>query len=562
MRLDFLSVRLESFMRMQKRSTASFPSLTWYSKDTTAGGTSFNNASQQQSRTTNTNEALNMSGVPHIVRLLLCLFVFLPVFPVHAYLADIGYTTLQRELGTGVPTGAAISVSQVEAPINDVSGGAPPIFLPDPAHPEFAGKTITSIGGNPSGAHSPHATAVGSLFYGITSSMAPGINNITVYEANGWLDALPRLGSSSTAGLLRVTNHSWVGNTDDPSTNGTILRLVDRLVDRYEALQVTGLTNGPEGAPLLGGSGYNVIAVGRSDGSHQQGSIAVDGLYGAGRTVPTLVVPVGTTSSATAVVSAAATLLVQAGHEGGQSRSEGSTTVAGVGTIYNAERSETIKAALMAGADRETHNTTTRADITDYRSGGHETANGLDSRFGAGQLNIFNSYRILAGGEQPSARLGGADIAPYGFDHGAIGGLDGTERTASYFFNADGDVTLFASLVWNLDVSGGPDPTARLYNLDLSLYDATNRRLIASSAGLFDNTENLFVRLLSGNRYELRVTATETADFSWDYALAWRLEPAPAPVPLPAGVWLFASGVASFAAWVRRRAMGCSRRPL
>lgn len=490
-----------------------------------------------------------------------CLAVLFGGSLCHAYLTDVGYLAFQRELGTTAPTGAPVAVSQVEAPLNDVSGGSPPIFFPDPAHPEFSGKTITAPSGNPSGAYSTHATAVGSLFYGTTSSMAPGIKNITVHEANGWLDALPRLGSSSTAGLPRVTNHSWVGDTGDPTDNGILLRLVDRLVDRYESLQVTGLTNGPEGAPLLGGSGYNVIAVGRSDGSHQQGSIAVDGLYGAGRTVPTLVVPVGTTSSATAVVSAAATLLVQLGHEGGPSLSEGSTTITGVGAVYNAERSETIKAVLMAGADRATHNTTTRADITDYRKSGYETTNGLDSRYGAGQLNIFKSYRILAGGEQPSVQYGGNDIAPYGFDHGAIGGLDGTERTASYFLNADGDVTLFASLVWNVDVSDGPNPTARLYNLDLSLYDVTTDRLIASSTSLFDNTENLFVSLLSRGRYELRVTATETADFSWDYALAWRIEPVPAPVPLPAGAWLFASGMASFAAWMRRRVIG-SRLPL
>lgn len=218
-----------------------------------------------------------------------------------------------------------------------------------------------------------------------------------------------------------MTNHSWVGNTNDHLSNGTILRLVDRLVERSEAIQVTGLTNGLGNSPLLGGSGFNVIAVGRTDGLHQQGSIAVDGLYGAGRTVPTLVVPVGTTSSATAAVSAAATLLVQTGHDGGASLSEGSTAIPGVGTVYNAERSETIKAALMAGADRETHNTTTRAGITDYRSAGHETANGLDSRYGAGQLNMLDSYRILASSEQRSFQLGREDIAPYGFDYGAIG---------------------------------------------------------------------------------------------------------------------------------------------
>lgn len=177
-------------------------------------------------------------------------------------------------------------------------------------------------------------------------------------------------------------------HTDDPSAHGTILRPVDRLADRDEAIQVTSLTNGPEGAPLLEGSGYHVIAVGRMDGSHQQESIAVDGFYGADRTVPTPVVPIGTTSGATAVV-AAATLGVQVCHEGRPSLSEGSTTIAGVGAVYN--------------------------------------------------------------------------------------------------------------------------------------------RVIAFSTSLFGNAENLYIRLVSGGRYELRVTAIETADVSWNYALAWRLEPAPAP---------------------------------
>jgi hypothetical protein len=296
-----------------------------------------------------------------------------------------------------------------------------------------------------------------------------------------------------------------------------------------------------------------VIAVGRTDGFHQQGSVEVDAVYGAGRTVPTLVAPMGTTSAATPVVSAAAALLVQTGHQGGLSLSEGSATITGVGTVYNAERSETIKAALMAGADRETANTSTTNDITDYRSTGHDTANGLDSRYGAGQLNMHNSYRILAGGEQRSFQNGGSDITARGFDYGTIGRVNGVQGAASYFFNATGDVTLFASLVWNADVSNDAQLTARLYNLDLSLFDVTNNQLVAASASLLDNTENLFFNLLLGNRYEMRVTTNEPSNFSWDYALAWRMDAAPAPVPLPAAAWLFGSGVAGLAAWARRR---------
>ena len=90
-----------------------------------------------------------------------------------SYITDIGYTTLQNELGAATPTGAGVRVAQVEAPINDVSGGAAPIFMPDPAYYEFLGKTITPVGGNPSGQFSNHATGVGSLFYGTASSIAP-----------------------------------------------------------------------------------------------------------------------------------------------------------------------------------------------------------------------------------------------------------------------------------------------------------------------------------------------------------------------------------------------------
>ena len=474
------------------------------------------------------------------------LAIFLSLAPAAraSYITDIGYGALQAQLGAATPTGAGVRVAHVEAPINDVSGGAAPIFMPDPSYFDFAGKTITPVGGNPLGVFSSHATTVGSLFYGTTSSIAPGVTQIESFEANSWMNSLATAFGSATTSPNRVANHSWIGGNPTDTGIGTILRLVDRQVVLNEYIQIVGLTNGSGNSPLLGGSAFNVISVGRTDGFHQQGSVAVSGdtVYGAGRTVPTLVAPQGTTSAATPVVAAAAAVLVQAGHDGGLTLSEGSTTTAGVGTIYNAERSETVKAALMAGADRQTANTSTDANITDYRSPGHETANGLDSRYGAGQLNIYNSYRILAGGEQKSVQNGGADVTAFGFDYGTIGGLSGSSQTASYFFNAPvNEVSLFASLVWNLDVSNDAQLTSRLYNLDLSLFDVTTNSLVASSASLLDNTENLYFKLLLGNRYEMRVTTNESA--SWDYALAWRIDANPAPVPIPPAAWLFVTGV-------------------
>jgi len=42
-------------------------------------------------------------------------------------------------------------VAQADDPINEVSGGAVPVYLTDPAYFQSSRKTITPIGGNLSG---------------------------------------------------------------------------------------------------------------------------------------------------------------------------------------------------------------------------------------------------------------------------------------------------------------------------------------------------------------------------------------------------------------------------
>ena len=96
---------------------------------------------------------------------------------------------------------------------------------------------------------------------------------------------------------------------------------------------------------------------------------------------------------------------------------------------------------------------------------------------------------------------------------------------------------LYASLVWNINIAGGTatnfDNTATLYDLDLFLHDVTdplNPRLIASSTGTADNTENLWVPLSPGRSYRLQVKPAPGSSFNWHYALAWRMT-----VPIDAG---------------------------
>jgi len=87
---------------------------------------------------------------------------------------DIGYVRLKTELGSQLPDGAGIAATQVEAK----SGS---YWMPNPADGQFSGKTITPKSGTPAG-YSGHATTVGQLFYGNTSSQAPAVSVIDAWE--------------------------------------------------------------------------------------------------------------------------------------------------------------------------------------------------------------------------------------------------------------------------------------------------------------------------------------------------------------------------------------------
>jgi hypothetical protein len=215
----------------------------------------------------------------------------------------------------------------------------------------------------------------------------------------------------------------------------------------------------------------------------------------------------------------------------------------------------------MAGADRETNNASTNANISDYRRAGHQTANGLDDRYGAGQVNILNSYQIIAGGEHNIGDLGCAGtVLCAGFDYdNAFGGANNSNNTAEYFFSTQAgfDWLFSAALVWNIDINAANDDvtgSATLHNLDLQLIDlSAGNTIVGSSTSTVDNTENLWLPLQADHNYALKVLAQGPA-FEWDYALAWRLSGVSATtVPLPGGVWLLGSALSVLLSRRRRR---------
>lgn len=468
------------------------------------------------------------------------------------YRDDIGHVALVTELGSATPSGIGVPVSHVEAPGSNLA------WMPEISNAEFLGKTIVDESGSPA-TYSSHATSVGQIFYGLTSSTAKDIASIAVYNANPWWQGgflrtpVPPLSGNGSQPLFsdsRVANHSWTGTTTNTANQTTydspLLRRLDWVIARDEFITVVGLNNDGSNSALLSSS-FNAIAVGRSDGGHATGTTVVglapyDAVYTAGRAKPDLVAPSSVTSLATPMVSAAAAMLVQLGNGNSALSTDPVskfTTNRQGNPVRNAERVEVVRAALMAGALRSTTGNVAAPDITDYRAtAGNQTSNGLDRRFGAGQLNIANSYHIIAAGEKNSLQdssAGGGQAGLRGFDYDPrFGGATGTNNdTATYYFPVQAtDARFTFALVWNLKIHGGTvsnfNSTAYFYNLDLRLYDVTNASpvLVASSTSTTENTENLHVLLTAGRSYSVEVKkATTQGTFDWDYGAAWQIVP-------------------------------------
>ena len=522
---------------------------------------------------------------------LVCASFFCSTCAVATYQDTVGYPQLQVQLGASIPTGAGIEVQHVEAS-NSVGR-----YFPG-AHAEFSGKSLTNVTFNAGATQgntvaSGHARDIGITFYGNTVSIAPGITDIQSYEVFHWLgynlntttNALTPtpsgfLNTGSSSSVLpdvttaRVANHSWVTQFTTGSTNSEALRRLDYVVERDDFLNVVGILNGNGGTDLgLLKTAFNDISVGRTDGVHREGTMGVDSRYTAGRVAPELVAPgfgsnddtdgeppvlLTSASSATAMVSSATALLLEVAQNPLLSDA---TITNRTRTINHAETSEVIKAVLMAGADRAVDNPR-GPDLTNYTI---DTANNLDLDYGAGQLNVFNSYNILAAGEHTSDQDRGSnlDIANLGWDYDPhFGGADSTNNRGSYFFTAaNNGGHLHATLAWNIQVTGFSSSASNttLRDLNLVLFDVTNNQVVsglgASSLSTTENTENIFFSgLVAGNRYEIRVeSASGQPAFDWDYGLAWRISGIVGQVPEPSNVAISILGVLSVFAAGRLR---------
>lgn len=460
-----------------------------------------------------------------------------------ATLGEIGLTSLQSRLGASAPTGAGIDVKLIEA--------GSTAWVPDDAHPELLGDTILDITG--SGGISVHATTVGRNFFG-SNGVSPDVDDIHSQSANSWINSggLRTLQSSAPAiETRRVQNNSWIANFVDIFDNGMppnllftaeevatdALRRNDFMINRDDILSIVGVNNGSGSSfPQLLANSYNAIAVGLTSGNSTQGPTTIDL---PGRSKPDLVAPKGVTSYATPLVAGSAALLLETAGKPHLSSNP------------RASRWQTIKAVLMAGATKSEFDLTgsTGTTLDDWS---RTTTQPLDRRYGAGELNIDNSERILSAGEQEASAVADVGLVGWDFDTIEIG------ETQSYFFDIaagfTADLSILTTWAREIDftagVSGNPATlTPSLANVDLQLFEATGftpGTMVDESVSTLDNVEHIFQQDLAAGRYVFQLQS----DMAWDdVAIAWDIQLT--AVPEPSTLLLASVGFAGF--WSRRR---------
>ena len=279
---------------------------------------------------------------------------------------DIDYTKLKAESGSGLPSGSGVKVIQVEYLRDNV-------WAPEMTG-ELAGKTLT-YATDTYGGYSSHAYDVGCYLGGTSTSITPGVTGWSAYRANDYYGmASLRTGESSApfTASWDIENHSWVGYSTLFSVQ--ISQRQDYRIERDNVISVVGMPNGSTMYDLFANC-YNVISVGTSTGDHPH-----TGTYQevSGRQKPDLVGTATWTSYATPIVASCATLLVD--------------EIKRTASLSEARHPLVIKALLMAGATKE-----------EFPGWSHTSAQPLDAIYGAGEVNIYNSYKMLMTGRQQAS---------------------------------------------------------------------------------------------------------------------------------------------------------------
>ena len=362
-------------------------------------------------------------------------------------------------------------------------------------------------------------TTLGSISTAFTGGVATNVSHVDNYDADYFYNHY--IGNNSPLfNPTRVVNQSFAFATNDES-------VVDPAYDNYAAYRntifVSGVGNGGIYPILPPGTAYNSIGVALYFSPPLVSGPTVDG-----RCKPDIVAPdvadLGSEADSYAIpyVAGAAAILVQAANR----RDGGANTNA-------ASDLRTVKALLLNGAIKP----------AGWTNG---TASPLDARYGAGLVNVFNSWEQLKGGqhafiESTTVSSGGAhppgantnnEPVLAGWDYNTNSTTTATDTVKHYYFNLPGgnSFTLAATLVWNKQYAA-----TNINNLNLFLYNAANSNLVTCSTSMVDNVEHVFLPALPAGRYDLQVLKSGSVtqvSTNETYALAFEIFNMPLSVRL------------------------------
>jgi len=445
-------------------------------------------------------------------------------------LDTIGVTVLRQVDPT--LTGTGVRVAQPEAGYDlgtnwEVNPNAGGVGQPVSLFTYISSGGSTNSFPNSLSSESGHADGVAGNFYGIPSGVATNLAHVDNYDADYFYNsnvAAPILSDINDA----VANQSFIFCNADYShlalsDEESVDTQYDDYAAQYNTLFVSGAGNGGptnQARVYPAATCYNGLGVAAYGGSSCIGPTLDNG-----RCKPDITAPAGVTSFSTPLVAGAAAILVQAA-----SRGDGGANTNAAGDL------RTLKALLLNGAIKPNK-------PNPWTNG---TASPLDARYGAGVVNVFNSWAQLRGGQHAcitstTNNSGGAhppgantnnEPTLSGWDYAAISTRATNDTVNHYFFDlpARETYTLTATLVWNRQ-SGA----SGINNLNLFLYNTANSNLVTCSTSLVDNVEHIYLPQLAAGRYDLQVLkqgSPSQISTSETYALAFEMFTMPLSVRL------------------------------